>query len=108
MIYLRDYKKMFDCLPEKFESDKIYLNRKNRRILKLLKIKICGKPLERPSKEQLTHEYQKKMVGYVGERNEIVATFGTGKRVYRVNNIRAKQAETGESWITACYFAKKM
>lgn len=107
MIYLRDYKKMLDCLPEKFEADKIYLNRKNRRILKLLKIKICGKPLERPSKEQLTHEYQKKMAGYVGERNEIVTTFGSGKRGYRANNIRAKQAETGESWI-AVYFFEKM
>lgn len=108
MIHLRYYKKMFGCLPEKFEADKIYLNIKNRRILKLLKIKICGKPLGRPSKEQSTQEYQKEMAGYVGERNEIEATFGTGKRIYRANNIRAKLPDTGESWIAACYFAKNV
>ena len=108
MIHLKDYKEMFGCLLEKFEADKIYLNRKNRRILKLLKIKICGKPLGRPSKERLTEEYQKEMAGYVGERNEIEATFGTGKRIYRANNIRAKLPDTGVAWIAACYFAKNV
>ena len=48
------------------------------------------------------------MTGYVGERNEIEATFGTGKRIYRANNIRAKLPDTGESWIAACYFAKNV
>lgn len=39
---------------------------------------------------------------------EIEATFGTEKRVYRANNIRAKLPETGESWIAACYFSKNV
>ena len=29
------------------------------------------------------------MARYSGERNEVEGTFGTGKRVYRANNIRA-------------------
>ena len=33
-----------------------------------------------------------------GERNEVEGTFGTGKRVYRANNIRTKLSDTGESW----------
>ena len=48
------------------------------------------------------------MARYSGERNEIEGTFGTGKRVYRANNIRAKLSETGESWCAACYFAKNV
>ena len=33
MIHLRRYKERFGKVPEKVEADKIYLNRKNRRIL---------------------------------------------------------------------------
>ena len=106
--HLRAYKKRFGCQPKKFEADKIYMNRKNRRILKLLKIEIAGKPLGRASKDQLTGEYQEKMAKNVGERNEIEATFGTGKRIYRANNIRAKLPDTGESWTCACYFTKNV
>ncbi|GAA6529090.1 hypothetical protein LPYR103PRE_10630 [Segatella asaccharophila] len=46
------------------------------------------------------------MARNVGERNEVEATFGTGKRIYRANNIRAKRADTGASWVGACYFVK--
>ena len=35
-------------MPELVEADKIYLNRRNRRIMKLLHIKVGGKPLGRP------------------------------------------------------------
>ena len=34
------------------------------------------------------------MAKAVGERNEVECSFGTGKRVYRANNIRAKLPET--------------
>ena len=44
----------------------------------------------------------------VGERNEIEATFGTSKRVYRANDIRAKLDETADTWIGACFFAKNV
>jgi len=42
------------------------------------------------------------------ERNEVEATFGTGKRIYRANNIRAKLPDTGEAWTSACYFSKNV
>jgi transposase, IS5 family len=86
----------------------IYMNRRNSRILKFLKIEIAGKPLGRLSKEQQNEEYQKKMAKNVGERYEVEATFGTGKRIYRANNIRAKLPDTGESWTSACYFSKNV
>lgn len=43
-----------------------------------------------------------------GERNGVEATFGTAKRVYRANNIRAKLKETARTWIAACFFAKNL
>jgi IS5 family transposase len=107
MTHLRCYKRRFGCLPEKFDGDTIYMNRTNRRILRFLRIEIGGKPLGRPSKEQLTEEYRTAMAKNIGERNEIEATFGTGKRVYKANDIRAKLPDTGKSWTAACYFAKK-
>ena len=108
MIHLRAYKKRFGFLPQKLEGDKIYMNRKNRRILKLLRIEIGGKPLGRPSKEHQTKEYKEQMAKNIGERNEIEATFGTGKRIYRADNIRAKLPDTGASWVCACYFVKNV
>lgn len=85
------------------------LKRRDRRILKLLHIKVGGKPLGRPAKADAgKEEYEALMARYSGERNEIEGTFGTGKRVYRANNIRAKLSDTGESWCAACYFAKNV
>ena len=48
------------------------------------------------------------MAKNVGERNEVEDTFGTGKRIYRANNIRAKLPDTGEAWTSACYFSKNV
>jgi hypothetical protein len=48
------------------------------------------------------------MARNVGERNEVEATFGTGKRIYRANNIRAKHTDTGASWVDAYYFVKNI
>lgn len=104
--HLDKYKERFGCLPQLFEGDKIYLNRQNRGILKALGIEIGGKPLGRPPKDEEASDA--KMAKYIGERNEIEATFGTAKRVYRANNIRAKLPSTGASWAALCFFAKNI
>ena len=36
------------------------------------------------------------------------ATFGTSKRVYQANDIRAKLDDTAGTWIGACFFAKNV
>ena len=66
-----------------------------------------GKPLGRPPKNQ-DPEHQIKMAKSVSQRNEIVATFGTGKRVYLANNIRAKLPQTANCWTGMCYFVKNV
>ena len=48
------------------------------------------------------------MAKAVGQRNEIECSFGTGKRVYQANDIRAKLPETAECWTGMCYFAKNV
>ena len=83
-----------DTFPLLILADKIYMNHANRRLLKEYEIKTYCKPLGRPPKEPRSLEYLKKMVKAVGERNEVECSFGTGKRVYRANNIRAKLPET--------------
>ena len=80
----------------------------NRRILKEYEIKTYCKPLGRPPKEPRSPGYLKKMAKAVGERNEVECSFGTGKRVYRANNIRAKLPETAECWTGMCYFVKNV
>ena len=44
----------------------------------------------------------------IGERNEVEVTFGTSKRVYWANDIRAKLDDTADTWIGACFFAKNV
>ena len=48
------------------------------------------------------------MAKAIGERNEIESSFGTGKRIYRANNIRAKIPDTARCWTGMCYFVKNV
>ena len=64
-------------------------------------------PLGRPHKDENDcHAEDKKRA--IGERNEVEATFGTSKRVYWANDIRAKLDDTADTWIGACFFAKNV
>ena len=49
-----------------------------------------------------------RMAKAIGERNEIECSFGTGKRIYRANDIRAKLPETARCWTGMCYFVKNV
>lgn len=102
------YHKRFGFLPAKIYADKIYMCKENRKLMKEMEIEAMGKPLGRPPKETKTQEYQSKMAEAVGERNEIEATLGTGKRIYRANDIRAKLPETADCWTAMCYFVKNV
>jgi hypothetical protein len=101
------YLKRFDMLPSEVQADKLYLGRENRNYLKEHHIECFNHPLGRPSKEENDKNAQDKKRA-LGERNEIEATFGTSKKVYRANNIRAKLTDTADTWIGACFFAKNV
>jgi hypothetical protein len=89
------YKTRFGYYPAEVLADQIYCNRENRKQLKLLDIKLCAKPLGRPSKTALSNHVSP------GERNPIEGKFGQAKVAYGLDNIKAKLKTTSESWIAA-------
>ena len=91
--------------PMEVLADKIYLTRDNRKWLKERGIKIIGAPLGRPSAEMKTAIQKDELRKAMGRRNEVEGMFGLAKRIYKLNNIRAKLKQTAESWIAAGYFA---
>ena len=107
-LQIDKYKERFGCLPATILADKIYMNKANRAVLKDLEIRNYCKSLGRPPKEPPSPERQALMAKAVGQRNEIECSFGTGKRVYQANDIRAKLPETAECWTGMCYFAKNV
>lgn len=106
--YIQRYFERFGCYPVRCYADKIYMNRHNREILKKYHIQAAGKPLGRPSKEMQTEEYKQQSIKDMGQRNEVESTFGTAKRVYRANDIRAKLPNTASVWTALCYLAKNV
>lgn len=106
-VHIEKYKERFGCAPKRFFGDKIYLNRENRKILKEKEIQIMGRPLGRPPKNPTQDQIERERIG-VSLRNEAEAQFGTGKRTYRANNIRARLPETAQCWTAMCYFVKNL
>ena len=107
-LQIQLFKERFGYLPATILADKIYLNKANRDILKDLEIQSYCKPLGRPPKDPPSEEKKSKMAKAVGGRNEIECSFGTGKRIYRANDIRAKLPETARCWTGMCYFVKNV
>ena len=108
MLQIQLFKERFGCLPATILADKIYLNKQNRDILEKLEIRSYCKPLGRPPKTSPSEDLKSKMAKAVGERNEIECSFGTGKRIYRANDIRAKLPDTARCWTGMCYFVKNV
>ena len=106
-IQIELYRKRFGMLPREVQVDKIYLGKANRQYLKDNHVECYNRPLGRPPKEDNDRHAEEKRRA-ICERNEIEATFGTSKRVYRANNIRAKLDNTADTWIGACFFAKNV
>lgn len=89
------YKERFGYYPEEVLADKIYCNRENRAYLKEKNIKLKAKPLGRPSREALSNQVSP------GERNPIEGKFGQAKTAYGLDKIKARLAQTSESWVAS-------
>ena len=83
------------------------MTKENRRKLRELGIQCMGARLGRPPKVKPQEQIDKERIGN-SLRNEVEATFGTSKRVYRADNIRAKLPGTAECWTGMCYFVKNL
>jgi transposase, IS5 family len=89
---IEKYKARFGFYPSEALVDKIYCTRANRAALKVLGIKLKAKPLGRPSAVKEKHVSP-------GERNPIEGKFGQAKTAYGLNRIKARLAQTSQSWI---------
>ena len=101
------YEERFGRKPQRFFADKIYMTKENRRKLRDLGIQCMGARLGRPPKVKPQEQIDKERIGN-SLRNEVEAAFGTSKRVYRADNIRAKLPGTAECWTGMCYFVKNL
>lgn len=106
-VHIAKFEERFGCKPDRFFGDKIYLNRYNWKALKEKGIEIMGRPWGRPAKNPTSELLERERIG-VSLRNEAEAQFGTGKRIYRANNIRARLPETSECWTAMCYFVRNL
>lgn len=105
VTHLKRYKERMGCLPTAVYADKIYLNKTNRQILRVLGIRAAGEPLGRTPKYMLEPEALRQLAKDKAARNEIEGKFGTSKRTYDADDIRAKRPDTGEAWTCLCLFA---
>ncbi len=108
LLQIQLFKERFGYLPATILADKIYQNRSNRDILEDFEIHSYCKPLGRPPKDPPSDEIKSRKAKAIGERNEIECSFGTGKRLYRANDIRAKLPDTARCWTGICYFVKNV
>ncbi|MEX6690036.1 transposase [Danxiaibacter flavus] len=93
---VKQYKTRFGFHPKEVLADKIYCNRANRKWLKDNNIKLRAKPLGRPSScGALSIPVRP------GERNPIEGKFGQAKTAYGMNRIKARLAETSQTWIAS-------
>jgi hypothetical protein len=102
------YKQLYGRYPKIVLADQIYLNRPNRKYLSERGIQITGKPLGRPTKEQLTSGQKWKKKKISAQRNHVEGKFGQAKRGYGLNNIKSRLSETAESWSGSVFFVMNL
>jgi IS5 family transposase len=107
-LQIERYRELYGCYPELLLADRIYLTRENRHLLKEKHIRIVGKPLGRPPKEELNAYQKRKLKKERNQRNHVEGKFGQGKNGYRLNQIRAKRSDTSKSWISAILFVMNL
>lgn len=105
---VEDFHRLQGHYPEVVITDKIYGTRDNRNWLKEHGIRYSGKALGRPQKESLTAYEKRKNRKELSIRNQIEGKFGQGKNGYNLNKIRARAAQTSESWIACIFFVMNL
>jgi hypothetical protein len=100
------YKKTYGCYPEIVLGDKKYGTKENRALMKEHNIQYGGTPLGRKRKDGAQEKVLSKTI--VNQRNSIEGTFGTGKRFYGLDCIKARRSDTSVSWIAAIFFVMNL
>jgi len=101
---VENYKTTYGVYPEIVLADKKYGTKDNRAYMKAHNITYGGTPLGRPKnneKKQLPKEI-------INQRNYVEGTFGTGKRSYGLDCVKARSNKTSQSWIAAIFFVMNL
>jgi len=107
------YRNRHGHYPERVLADPLYGTRANRDYLKQRGIHFAGKPLGRPkqvtdeNREQLKQQKAQRRHDYL-QRIPIEGKFGQGKNGYRLNDIRAKRADTSFAWINSIFLVMNL
>jgi IS5 family transposase len=107
------YRERYGHYPERVIADPLYGTRANRGYLKQRGIHFAGKPLGRPkqvtdaNREQLKQAKAQRRQDYL-QRIPIEGKFGQGKKGYRLNDIRAKRANTAFAWINTIFLVMNL
>ncbi len=98
---IESFKVRFGHYPEWVSADKIYGTRENRAFMNQHNINYSGVALGRRPKEltQERKELEAERKKKAKQRSQVEGVFGTGKRKYDLDLIKAKTKETSESWI---------
>ena len=100
----KKYKSDNRCYPERICADRIYINTKNRRFCTRVGIRLSGKRLGRPPKDQKRNaEHKQQLLADQRKRNEVEGVFGTGKRIYSLNLIMPKLKAGAEGTISMSF-----
>jgi transposase, IS5 family len=102
------YRQLFGCYPESVHADQIYCTQANRRFCFGHGIRISGKPLGRPKKENETNrqelrEQAKQRRRDEVDRVEVEGKFGVAKRAGELGCIRTKLEKTSEATINLVF-----
>jgi hypothetical protein len=100
------YKATYGWYPEIVLGDKKYATKHNRAYMTEHGIRYGGTPLGRPRKDGAKDLLLPKQI--VNQRNTIEGTFGTGKRSYGLDCIKARRRDTSFSWIAAIFFVMNL
>jgi len=107
-MQLEEYKRRYGFYPAVVQGDQIYRTRANIKLCKENLIRLSGPALGRPPKDVLLREIKKQIKADEGERVEIEGGFGTLKRRYSWDEIRARLVTTSITWICMSAIAKNL
>ncbi|MCP5243076.1 MAG: IS5 family transposase [Burkholderiales bacterium] len=112
-LQVEAYKNRYGYYPEVVIADRLYGSRDNRSYLEKHNIRFSGKPLGRSPKATAENQSELKRLKAqrrqeYRERIPIEGKFGQGKYGYRLNNIRARRADTSIAWINAIFLVMNL
>jgi hypothetical protein len=103
------YKRRYGRYPESVHADKIYRTRDNRRYCSERGIRISGPRLGRPSAdEQILKAVKRQQREDERKRVEVEGKLGEAKRVYGLDRVTAKRADTSETTILIAILAMNL